>query len=407
MAKSMAMNELKREIAAIKRASKRPARNTPFSDVGSHLGSFLGFKDLGRDIGGVIGRILGSGDYKTNFDAVKGNALLGASTPAFGSESTTITHREYVGDIVSSATAGAFDIKTYTINPVNAELFPWLSAIASNYEEYSINGMIFEFKTTSGQSVASTNTSLGTVIMATQYDPTKAAFANKQQMENYFFAQSVVPSQSILHAVECKPGTAPLASLYTEGGTSIDPRFVDFGTFNIATVGMPGTSVNLGELWISYKITLRKPRLTTTSPAAPTTAAVIRGTGCTGALPFGELNDITGTLAVTCDSNNITVSGVQPTSYYSVTMTWNKPTTFVGVDPAYTFTYCNRVNYFWNGASTSFCTTSYGGSGYAMSYNTIVQVNSGFDAFSITAGSAGTVGSNCCIVITELSPYAV
>lgn len=265
---SKGVKALRAELQQLKlsrQPRQRAARNTPFSDAGAHLGGMFGFKDLGKGIGGVIGRILGSGDYMTNFSSVQNNALT-SKVPSFGGESTIITHREYLKDVISSPTmivggASAFKIDAFRLNPTNDELFPWLATIAQNFEEYSILGMIFEFKSMSGQSVASTNTALGSVILTTQYDPTKPAFTSKQQMENYFFSQSTVPSNSMLHAIECKSGSAPLRSLYTSGGTSIDPRFVDYGTTYLATVGLPAASINLGELWVSYKIELKKPRL--------------------------------------------------------------------------------------------------------------------------------------------------
>lgn len=284
---------------------------TPYSDVGAHLGGMLGFKDIGKGIGGVIGRILGSGDYSTNFNDVQGNQLT-ANVPSFGMEETIITHREYVQDIVSPNPGTNFSIQSFAINPANATLFPWLSQIASNYEEYSILGMVFEFKSMSGASVASTNTSLGSVIMATEYDPTKTTFVNKQQMENYFFAQSTVPSQSILHALECKTGSSPIKTLYTFGGAPSDIRFTTFGNFQIATVGIPGPNVTLGELWISYRIKLAKPRLIAGLPAGSGWKA--RGTLASSTSPLGSSRSFDvpngGSLSVAAGNSNLVISNV-------------------------------------------------------------------------------------------------
>jgi len=102
--------------------------NTPFADVGAHLGGFLGYGNIGRGVGSVIGRILGSGDYLTNFDSVKNT--LTSPVPAFGNESTTITHREYIGDVISAAVAGDFKLTRYRINPADAVTMPWLASMA-------------------------------------------------------------------------------------------------------------------------------------------------------------------------------------------------------------------------------------------------------------------------------------
>ena len=42
-----------------------------------------------------------------------------------------------------------------------------------------------------------------------------------------------------------------------------DRRLYDFGNFQIATIGLQGTSVNVGELWVTYEIELFKPKVIT------------------------------------------------------------------------------------------------------------------------------------------------
>jgi len=184
--------------------------------------------------------------------------------------------------------------------------------------------MIFEFKTTSGASVASTNTSLGTVILATQYDPTKPTFVNKQEMENHFFAQSTVPSNSVLHAIECKKGEAPLQRLYISDVTdpTYDPRFSDYGNFSIATVGQPGASVNLGELWVSYKLSLHKPKLNLYAGGVGYSGKSSRST-CTPAAPFGLISFYQkGRLVPIVSSTSISFFA-DPGDYYLVSILWS------------------------------------------------------------------------------------
>jgi hypothetical protein len=40
-------------------------------------------------------------------------------------------------------------------------MFPWLSNIAQNFESYKLRGLVFEFKSMSGDALTSTNTALG------------------------------------------------------------------------------------------------------------------------------------------------------------------------------------------------------------------------------------------------------
>jgi len=206
---------------------------------------------------------IGDGDYM-----VASNSIVGADTvPVFSSThgSTRIRNREYIMDITTSSTPGQFSVTTMPINPSLAETFPWLSIIAQNFEQYRIHGMLFEFKTMSGDALTSTNTALGTVIMATQYNVYNPPFINKQFMENYEFSSSCKPSCSMLHPIECAQYETPTFCHFTRNDDVLalpagDLRLYDMGNFSIATQGMQGTSVNVGELWVTYDIELIKPQ---------------------------------------------------------------------------------------------------------------------------------------------------
>lgn len=247
----------------------------PWGNAGRYIGSALGSKfagvggaKLGEKLGSYlhyIGKIFGSGDYVTSASQVKSNTLVGSSQiPSFthGKTSVRIQHREFLGDLISSATPGLFEIKDYQINPGLETTFPWLSqVVGNNFQQYRINGMVFEFRSMSADALNSTNTALGSVVMATDYDSTDLRFTTKSQMENTEFAVSCKPSACMIHAIECDKKQTTLSELYMRSapppGTA-DIRFYDLGRFSIATVGMQAASVNLGELWVSYDIEFLK-----------------------------------------------------------------------------------------------------------------------------------------------------
>lgn len=228
--------------------------------VGGNVGSMVGGA-LGRGAHSLVKTITGFGDYSVSENALVFNR---DAVPEFSNSSarcTTVMHREFITDVYSST---GFVVNDYRINPAIASSFPWLAQIAENYEQYVVQGMVFEFKTTSATAVSSTNTSLGTVIMATQYNSHEKPFVNKQQMENYEFSQSSVPCQSILHAIECDPTQTQCSGIFNTfdpSATAGDIRLYDIGRFSIATVGMQQADCVIGELWVSYKICLLKPRL--------------------------------------------------------------------------------------------------------------------------------------------------
>lgn len=240
--------------------------------IGSTIGNLVS-PGLGGVIGGGIGRglgrashaaiktVTGFGDYSVSQNSLVFNR---DAVPEFSNNErcTHIKHKEFVGDIRSSV---AFALSQYEINPANPILFPWLSGIAQNYEQWVCQGMIFQFKTTSATAVASTNTALGTVIMATQYNSVAPPFINKVQMENYEFAQSGVPCESMMHPVECDPKQTMCNGMFyvnNDGyNAQADPRLYNIGTFNIASVGAQAAST-CGELWVTYDICFLKPKLT-------------------------------------------------------------------------------------------------------------------------------------------------
>lgn len=247
----------------------------PWEKTGRFIGSALGGTygksagKLGEKLGSYlhyIGKIFGSGDYVTSAQQVKQNSLVNSSQiPQFahGKNTVRIQHREYLGDVITSATAGAFSIQSFPINPGISTTFPWLYAVVGgNWQQYRINGMVFEFRTMSGDALTSTNTALGSVVMATDYDSTDQRFQSKAQMENTEFGVSCKPSSCMIHAIECARAQTSINEQYVRYNAPLpnaDIRLYDLGLFSIATVGMQGSSVNIGELWVSYDIEFLKP----------------------------------------------------------------------------------------------------------------------------------------------------
>jgi hypothetical protein len=231
--------------------------------LGGAAGGFIGQAKLGRALGAGISQIFGQGDYSLN--EPKMNTLMPRSgVPAFSplTSGFRIQHREYIRDISSSVD---FASVTYNINPGLSDLFPWLSQVAPNFEEYKIHGMIVYLNTLSGVAVASTNTALGLWGAVTQYDPTEPSFTTKQEAENYVGCQTSVPSCSLIHGIECKPNVNILNKFFVRTGSvpnDEDLKFYDLGKLQIFTQGSQNVNI-IGEMWVSYDIEFTKPRLAT------------------------------------------------------------------------------------------------------------------------------------------------
>ena len=265
--------------------SRAAPRSSSDNSIGKALGAAIG-SSLGGPAGGAVGSALGAagqslirkitgfGDYKITSNSLVGQDKTPAGSPPvfqnMSGRGVRIQHREYIQDVVSSASADTFAADEFLIQPALQASFPWLSSIGEQFEEYQINGMIFEFRSKSADSLNSVNTALGSVIMATQYNVLNPSYQNKVQMEQQEFSVSGKPSITLMHPIECARGETPVFTLSTRSGPVIsgDPRLYDFGRFTIATAGMQGTSVNVGELWVSYDITFLKPRVNGSSDVA-------------------------------------------------------------------------------------------------------------------------------------------
>lgn len=164
-----------------KRATrKKSAKRTTKRKFAKRSQSWSGLGKLALKYGPTvysgISKLSGFGDY---------TGLKAAQVPTIQNTSIgcIVRHREYVGDLQSSV---GFVNGAYLINPGNPTLFPWLANIAANFEEWIPRGMIMEFRTMSSDTVVNVATgspSLGSVIMATDYNIYNPAFTTKQQME--------------------------------------------------------------------------------------------------------------------------------------------------------------------------------------------------------------------------------
>jgi len=266
-----------RHVMKKEQKTKPKAKRTTKLRAGG-VGDFVG--DVASVFAGPVGgraaraatnflaKVTGHGDYN-----LSGNSFLAGSPPSFlnSTKGMRVTHREYVQDIYGAA-SGTFTIATglsqAPINPGLSSLFPWLSQIAANFENYRFLGLIFEYKSTSSNYVSSTG-ALGTALLATQYDVHSPAFTTKQQMDGYEFATSGRADATLIHPVECARGSDTLDTLLIRVGTSTSPvptgadqSFYDIGELTVAAQGQnSGTAYAIGELWVSYDVLLTKPHI--------------------------------------------------------------------------------------------------------------------------------------------------
>ena len=271
-----AKRELAPAIKAVAREAIRAAKNE-YKAQGGEL--------VARGAKFAMKNIFGSGDYRTN-NLIKGGVR---STPSFGTSQSTFRRREPLGQVVSSATAGAYSLQKFRINPGLGSSFPWLSGFANNYESWRPTSVILEYVPTSGMSVASGDTALGSVTMAAQYNPFAVDPQNLIQIQGYPNSVTAAPWEHSLCGLECvasKRQSDTLlirnANISANGGLTVDTGYdtlFDLCEFFIATEGCQVASVKLGQLWITYEIQLSNPIIPTVQNFNPgLTLASLAGT---------------------------------------------------------------------------------------------------------------------------------
>lgn len=243
-------------------------------NLGDKLGDFVGagvravvpHGNMIMDAANSVGRAFaGQGAYVSNSLVKSGGTdpIPGFAVAPDGS-SVIVTHKEYLRDIYGSSSA--FSNIALQINPGQSSVFPWLSQIARNYDEYELKQCMFFYRSTTSDIGSSTNGQVGTVLMATQYNAENVPFSDKDTMLQYDGAMSAKTTEDLLHGVECDPSklsgsrgrfVRPANPLSDE-----DLNTYDHAQFNLAVCNTPSgfNNLSLGELWISYTIVLRKPK---------------------------------------------------------------------------------------------------------------------------------------------------
>jgi hypothetical protein len=337
-----------------KKASTK--KKSSYKRYGSY-GRSTGLK-VYRPLNLVAGRIHGRGDYSmaSNASNIRKNSVInmGAQIPAFGDMkfATVVRHREFIRDIDASGST-AFTVLPFALNPAQSGTFPWLAQIAANYDQYQFIGCVFEYITTSSESA--TSLPMGSVIMSTDYDSTGGNFLSKQIMENNQYCTSGKPSCSIMHAIECDPRATSTPIKYVRAQavpSGTDIRLYDHGIFQLATVGLPVATGNIGELWVTYEVALYKPQLLTGSTGgliSPAASHFVLGNDFAGAAQTSGLGTSNASaiakLPTTGSSLGFLITGVNQITApvglyagnYSIMFTWVGAATTLTTAVAVTF----------------------------------------------------------------------
>ena len=252
--------------------------------TGARLGARIG-QFLGRAAHGAIGHLFGQGEYKTalaNTTGMDENAIVEGNTPEVNTlveplstnhvammhsdeEGTVrITRREFVS-LVRIQTDELTTL--FPINPGLSRDFPWLSQMASAFQQFTICGLAYEYVPTSGYAVSSTNAALGQVVMAMYYEVTDIPLnpIPITTLLNLNGAVSCSPAATGICYLECKPDMVNQSTRFIQ--TDFEVPNQDYSAQNyypaqfvLSTSGAQNaTPFQAGQLWVTYDIILKQP----------------------------------------------------------------------------------------------------------------------------------------------------
>jgi len=231
-------------------------------NVGSKVGSWIG----GR-LHSWLSTLFGSGDYQMQIagdSKPAGNSLIaGSSVPAMhtnGAGDVDISFHEYLGTIPMTET---FSLRTFVIDPTDSNTFPWLSVFARGFQQWEPLGMVFVLKTLSSDVVSAPTQGMGSISGSIRYDVDSVPPGDLETLLNSVSASSAKPSINQMFPVECARSQTPISVLKVQqpGTTPGDLQFFRLGMLDIATVDGSNSYEGAAQLYVTYHIRFRKPRL--------------------------------------------------------------------------------------------------------------------------------------------------
>lgn len=164
-------------------------------------------------------------------------------------DGVTVSHSELLTTVVSSSVANTFYVDSFVINPGKANVFPWLSTIAVNYDKYRISKMAVELVTFAPTSTA------GRIGIAYDPDSTDEPPANKTE----FFAMEKHIQGPVWQSVMLEL-PVPTKELFVNSHTTADSKLIDAGQFVVMSDNLSSTSTSLADVIVHYTVELRKPQ---------------------------------------------------------------------------------------------------------------------------------------------------
>ena len=413
-----------RRTTTITRApSRAPARTLTAKKSVRTLSSKNKDESIGHKIGSTIGGIIGHGAQAlftklTGFGdyTVESNSLVKGGMSPMEIKNTSynggviMRHREYLAPVLATVD---FTNRVYPLNPGLSGTFPWVSKPANAFEQWKLRGAIVEYVSTSSDAVLSTNTSssLGQVMIATQYDSAAEPFGSKMEMLNHEFSNSRKPSVDFVHPIECASSLSAQSIFYVRNShtpPNTDTRLYDLGLLQIATQGMQAVGGSVGDIYITYEIEFYKACVNADPPVNSILSDHFQISGFSPTIPLGNISTRSSTSSlkgtISADGRRYSFPTRINQGFYQVTINWRGATPTAITMPSPGFTNLDPLS-LWRGDTLNIESSPSAGttSGSAWMSFIVEVVDSG--AY-FTLGTSGTLpgGANlpCDMFVTQV-----
>jgi len=183
-----------------------------------------------------------------------------------------IKRRELIGSVLNSQ---VFAVTKYAVNPGLASTFPLLSVQAPQWEQYRFRKLAFEYITRTA------TTTVGSVIMAPDYDPEDATPTTESQVTGYNGAVEDAPWKNITCFIDPNSVSPGPRKFIRTGSIAGDIKNYDALNFFLAT--NDGANANgIGKLWVDYEVELSIPQNSPSDILGPSRVSVFRRAAAQG-----------------------------------------------------------------------------------------------------------------------------
>lgn len=161
-----------------------------------------------------------------------------------------VKNREFIMDLDGATEYGA---TSFLINPGNVVVFPWLSNIATSFEEYRFTRLCLRYETYVGTDQK------GSVMIAWDYDVADDVPISKQELLAFYGAIRCPAWSEVCAGFDTQKANKWLFVKSGATPAGMDPHLYDVARLIVAVQGFPEAS-GVGELYLEYEVDFRIPQ---------------------------------------------------------------------------------------------------------------------------------------------------